>query len=86
MASFPQRKIIVVIVNTIIIALHAPKMKGEIVGATMCLSLWTLKEYACNIAGKTGTLEWNRPGNKRTPTLDNRIIHLRMRWAKTQIR
>jgi hypothetical protein len=57
MASFPQRKIIVVIVNTIIIALHAPKMKGEIVGATMCLSLWTLKEYACNIAGKTGTLE-----------------------------
>jgi hypothetical protein len=48
MASFPQRKIIVVIVNTTIIASHAPKMEGEIVGATICSRLWTLKEYACN--------------------------------------
>lgn len=67
MASFPQRKIIVVIVNTIIITLHAPKMEGEIVGATICLSLWTLKEYACNNNGQNWDFG-NRPANKRTPT------------------
>jgi len=67
MASFPQRKIIVVIVNTIIITSHAPNMEGEIVGATICLSLWTLNEYACNNYWQNWDFG-NRPGNKRTPT------------------